>query len=430
MEIYVVQQGDTIHSIAQKFDISAEKLITDNGIQAFGQLAVGQTLVIAHPELVYIVKDGDTLSDIAEAHGVTVMQLLQNNPRLINRQYIYPGEQLTISYNNNLGQLWTVGYTYPFINEDILRMTLPYLTYLLIFNYRISDEGELIGGDEDIAVIRTAELFGTVSTLVVTAFSQMGEISLEMVTEILTSQLLQDKLIDNLLRILKEKDYSGVNIGFQFISEANQQLYLDFLSKIVNSLHPEGYAVYLTINPGLTYIGEEVTFEKINYTNFSNMSDGILFLSYDWGTTERPPIQVSIITTKPLLDYIVSLVPLEKIRIALPTLGYDWQLPFEQGKTKANALNFDSALALAVDMNAVIQFDENTLSAYFEYTDINEQQHIVWFKDARSIDSSLKILQSYGINGVGIWNIMFYFAQLWLVINSQYQIVKTSGEYE
>jgi spore germination protein len=149
-----------------------------------------------------------------------------------------------------------------------------------------------------------------------------------------------------------------------------------------------------------------------------------LFLSYDWGTIDRPPIQFSIITTSSLLDYIVSLVPLEKIGIGLPTLGYDWQLPYVAGQTKANALNFDSVLSLASQMNAVIKYDENTLSAFYEYVDNEDQQHIVWFKDARSIDSSLKILKSYGIKGIGIWNIMYYFSQMWLVINTQYQIEK------
>ncbi len=40
------------------------------------------------------------------------------------------------------------------------------------------------------------------------------------------------------------------------------------------------------------------------------------------------------------------------------------------------------------------------------------------------MDSAIKILQSYGITGLGIWNIMYYFALMWLVINTQYEIVK------
>jgi spore germination protein len=424
MEIYVVVRGDTIDSIALKYGISSEKLILDNKITVPYRLVVGQTLVITHPEQVYTVKEGDTLGGIAESFHITVMQLLRNNPGLANREFIYPGETLVVSYNNNNGRLLTTGYTYPFIRDEILNMTLPYLTYLPIFNYRITASGELIISSEDTDVIRTAKMYETIAIMVVTAFSQTGEINVEVVYGVLLSQQAQDKLIENILNIMKEKGYTAVALAFQLINTTNQQLYLNLLTKVYESLHPQGYSVFLTLNPGLVYTQNEISFEKLNYAQFSKVTDGILFLSYDWGTIERPPIQYSIITISALLDYIVAQVPLDKIRIGLPTLGYDWQLPYVAGRTKANALNFDSVLALAGQMDAVINYDEKSLSAYFEYTDSNNQQHIVWFKDARSIDSSLKILKSYGIKGIGIWNIMYYFAQLWLVINTQYEIEK------
>jgi spore germination protein len=424
MEIYVVQQGDTINSIAQNFNISVVKLINDNGIELPYRLVVGQALVITRPIQVYTVMEGDSIISIAEAFQVTVMQLLRNNPDLTNRQYIYPGETIVIRYNNKEGEALIVGYTYPYIRDPILRMTLPYLNYLLIFNYRMTGDGELIGGDEDIAVIQTANLFETETTLVLTAYSETGEINLQDEYDVLLNQQTQDKIIDNLLSILELKGYTGVNLAFQFINSTNQQLYLNFLINVSNRLHPEGYSVFLTLNPGLSYNGDQVTFEKINYVDFSNASDGILFLSYDWGSIDRPPTQISIVTTSTLLDYIVAQVPLDKIRIGVPTLGYDWRLPYIPGQSKANSLNYSSVLRLASQTNSVIQYDENTLTAYFEYIDPNMEQHIVLFKDARSIDSSLQILQSYGIKGIGIWNIMYYFAQLWNVINSQYEIIK------
>lgn len=105
-------------------------------------------------------------------------------------------------------------------------------------------------------------------------------------------------------------------------------------------------------------------------------------------------------------------------------MGYDWPLPYIPGSTRANALNYDSVLALAYQVNAVINYDESTLSAYFEYIDNLNQPHIVWFKDARSINTSLQILKSYGIEGIGIWNIMYYFSEMWLVLNTQYEIIK------
>lgn len=426
MEIYVVQQGDTLTSIALGFGISVEKLALDNGINPSDPLVIGQTLVITSPEQTYTVRDGDTLSSIAKTYQVTVMQLLRNNPWLSDRDYIYPGETLVISFDNSKGNFFTDGYTYSFIEEHILRKTLPYLTNLLILNYRTSGSGEFIGGNQDIPVIQMAKLYEASPSFVITAYSDTGTVDTAVIQDVLLNPKVQEKLIDNLLYILKENGYDSANLAFQLINVDNQQYYLDFLQRVTTRLHAEGYPLFLTINPGLYFNGTEVTFERINYSEFSRLSDGILFLSYDWGSIQRPPTQFSIVTTDSLLDYIISQVPLEKIRIELPTFGYDWRLPYVPNVSKANAMNYTSILALARETNAVIHYDETILSAYFEYTDLDSIQHIVWFKDARSIDSSLKILKDRGIQGVGIWNIMYYFNQLWLVINTQYKIEKLS----
>ncbi len=424
MEIYVVQQGDTVDSIAHKYGISPERLITDNGINIPYSLAVGQSLVITRPSTEYTVVDGDTLEGIADTFQVTVMQLLRNNPELADRQYIYPGESLVISYDNTLGNLVLAGYAYPYISDVTLRMTLPYLTYLVVFNYQIAADGDLIGSDQDIAVVETAKAYGVGSTLLVTVFSATGEVDLSLVYELLLNAELQNKVIENMLRIVEEKGYAGVNLSFQFIDKANQQYFLNYLKNVANIMHPAGYSVFLTLNPGISFSGTDLVFEEIDYTAFAEIADGLMFLSYNWGFVEKPPIEYSIVSLRTFLDYIIAQIPLEKIRIALPTIAYDWQLPYIQGQSKANALNYSSAISLAVQTNAVINYDEASLSAYFEYSDLLGNQHIVWLKDARSIDSSIKILQSYGIEGIGIWNIMYYFHQLWLVINTQYQVRK------
>lgn len=424
MEIYVVQAGDTLNSIALKLGITVEKLVEDNGLSRPYILVVGQTLVITRPLQVYTVQTGDTLASIAQTFEITINQLLINNPRVASRQNIYQGETLVIRYNNNKGRVWVSGFTYPFISNETLNMTLPSLTYLLIINYLLTSDGEFIGGDEDIEVIRTANFYRTATTMLVSAFSPRGEINLETVYNVLLNDQIQDKIVENLVYIFSTKGYTGVNLSFQFITRANQQLYINYLNKIYNRLHGEGYKVFITINPGMKYDENGISFEQIDYDAFSIISDGILFLPFQWATLRQPPIPDSLIISRAFLDYIVARIPLEKIRVVVPTLGYDWQLPYVQGRTIANVLNFSSALALARETNSVINYDEATLSAYFEYLDRNNNQHIVWFKDARSIDASIEILQSYGIEGIGIWNIMYYFTQMWNVIKTQYQIIK------
>jgi len=429
MIIHVVQPGETIYSIAERYKISAARLVQDNGLTTPNNLVVGQTIVIVYPEQTYTVQEGDSLIGIADAHGVTLMQLLRNNPYLSDREFIYPGETIVVRYSENKSNITTNGYAYPFINEDILRKTLPFLTYLSIFNYRATAEGGIIGID-DTEIIQIAKEYGVAPIMLLTTLSSRGEANLEVAFSILYNQEIQDRHIENMLNILKTKGYYGVNITFQYINVENQLYYTNFLIKITNRLNSEGYPVFVTINPSINY-ENGFTFEKVDYAGIGQAADGVTFLSYDWGYSFGPPTPIAFSEVREFLDYAITKIPTEKIYAGLPVIGYDWQLPYEKGISRANSLNADSAISLASNVNAIIQYDAASQAPYFMYVDDSSgipTQHIVWFKDARSIDAMVKLVEEYGFRGISIWNIMYFFSQMWLVINSQYQIEKLEPE--
>lgn len=86
---YVVQRGDTLAIIAQKFGVSVSDLIQANNITNPDTILVGQTLTIptsgaaAPPSTpasrTYTVQPGDTLAKIAVRFGVTVNDLVKAN---------------------------------------------------------------------------------------------------------------------------------------------------------------------------------------------------------------------------------------------------------------------------------------------------------------------------------------------------------------
>lgn len=155
MKIYIVQLGDTIQSIAKKYNISTERLITDNGLINPYSLVVGQSLVILNPKKIYVVKPGDTLESIAINNSITFMQLIRNNPFLFDRNYINQGDRLVIEFNT-VKDIQVNGYTTAFLSADILTRSLPYLTYLSINNYRIADNHclEIISLGDDSNIIK------------------------------------------------------------------------------------------------------------------------------------------------------------------------------------------------------------------------------------------------------------------------------------
>ena len=66
-------------------------------------------------------------------------------------------------------------------------------------------------------------------------------------------------------------------------------------------------------------------------------------------------------------------------------------------------------------------YDESSQSPYFNYT-ADGSEHVVWFEDARSIDAKLRLAAEFELGGVGYWNVMKYFPQNWLVLNSLFNI--------
>lgn len=56
MEIYVVQQGDSIYSIAERYAISPDKLVDDNGLIYPYNLVNGRALIITFPKQTHTVR--------------------------------------------------------------------------------------------------------------------------------------------------------------------------------------------------------------------------------------------------------------------------------------------------------------------------------------------------------------------------------------
>lgn len=430
MDIYVVQSGDTINDIANQFGVSADRLIIDNGLENPLDLIPGQTIVIAYPTMTHIVREGDSLAGIASTYGVPIMQLLRNNPFLSGRQYLYPDETLVISYNTN-GRVIINGYTYTYINRETLTKTLPYLTYLSVFNYNVLEEGKIISHGDDADIVQLAKDYGAVPLLMISSISLQGKPNLEIIFNLLLSKDLQTRYVSNLINILRTTGYYGLNVLINGINESNQQLYIELLKNISMVLRNEGYQIFVTINPNLHYADGIATFENIDYSLFSPLVDGITFLQYTWGTYYGPPGPVSSINLiRNLVDHVISMVPAEKIIIGKPLVAYDWELPYDPNnpdRSHANSLTLNSALALARDVGATIEFDEVSQTPFFRYqvTFVGLAiDHIVWFIDARSIDALVKLIKEYRLAGSGIWNIMIYYQQMWTVINSQSEIVK------
>lgn len=425
MIIHVVQPGDSIYSIANQYNVSPQKIIIDNELENPNVLVPGQTLVILIPETVHVVQPGETLAQIAQRYNLTTVELLQLNPFIDFADEIMPGDQITIrNREEKRGPISVLGYAYPNIDRTVLMKTLPYMTYLTIFTYGITEEGDLIDIDDE-ELIRIARDFGVAPLMLISTLTEEGTFSNELAHVILNDPVAQNNLIENVLQNLREKNYYGLDIDFEYVLPEDEEAFINFIQNVNDRISPEGYVLFTALAPKTSADQQGLLYEAHNYPRIGEASDDVLLMTYEWGYTYGPPMAVSPVDrVREVLDYAVTEIPRDKIYMGIPNYGYDFMLPYVQGESRADSLSNVGAVDLAARVGAMIQYDEVSQAPYFIYYDDQGRQHRVWFEDARSILAKLDLFSEYGFEGVGYWNIMRYFLQNWLLVSNLYDITK------
>jgi len=376
---------------------------------------------------IYVVKPGDTVDRIANSTGAGAEQIIYDN------QLEYPyglavGQALLINDNvRNAGRAISVsGYAYPFINETVLEQTLPYLSELPIFSYGFTMEGELIPppyGDDE-WMIREALRFGTQPILTLTPFGPDGNFNNRLIHSVVNNDAYRDGLIRNLLAVMEEKGYQGVDIDFEYILAEDRDAFSAFVRQVAETMREAGYHTSVALAPKTSSEQTGLLYEGKDYRALGEAADHVLLMTYEWGYTYGPPMAVAPVNqVRRVVEYALTQIPREKIDLGIPNYGYDWPLPYERGVTKAATVSNIRAVQIAVEHGAEILFDPVAQSPYFKYTE-NGTEHEVWFEDVRSLQEKFNLIKTYGLRGCGYWQIMQWFRANWLLLYSQFYVLK------
>lgn len=422
MIIHVVEENQTIQSIADLYGVNYQRLAYDNQLSFDESLVVGQALVVLVPDTIHIVQEGDSITSIAKQYGISTLTIYRNNPYLLFDPILLIGDAVVIQFEGDkLETMFVDGYAYPYIQEDVLTETLLYLSSLSIFSYGFTTEGELIP-IEDERLLEEAKYADVKPMLVLTPFGADGTFSNILVNMLVENEEVQNRLIDNLYETVMEKGYAGVNVDFEYILAEDKDRYVEFIRNLRARLSPEGLVVSVCLAPKIAVDQPGLLYEGIDYAALGEAADYVLCMTYEWGYSYGPAMAVSPINkVREVLDFAVSQIPPEKILMGMSNYGYDWALPYVRGESRAKTIGNVEAIQIARENNAVIQFDELSQAPYFNYT-VDGVEHEVWFEDARSINARLQLVPEYGLKGVGYWQLMKYFRQNWMVLNNLFEI--------
>lgn len=378
MEIYVVKQGDTVAKIAETYAMEADTLIYDNQLENPDALAVGQAL-------------------------------------LLNTG----GKEQSRSIRSG-------GYAYTFITPVVLNSTLPFLSELAVFSYGFTPEGGLVNPPrEDEWMVNWARQYHVLPFLTLAPLDAAGSFDNTRITTLVNDPAAQNRLLDELLLVMKSKGYAGLSIDFEYVPAEVKDAYNEFVRFAAERLHREEYQVAVALAPKTSAQQRGLLYEGVDYRALGEAADFVIVMTYEWGYTYGPPMAVAPIDkVRQVLTYAVSEIPPEKIMMGIPNYGYDWPLPYERGITAARTIGAVEAVQTAIRENAEIRFDEVAQTPFFTYVS-NGIRHEVWFEDVRSLQAKFDLLQELGLRGVMYWQLMRWFRANWLLLQDKFAIVKS-----
>lgn len=123
MKKYIVEEGDTIASIAKKLGVRVVDLVRINRLENVYELTPGDELLIpdinkSYPFEYYVVKKGDNLYQIGLKYNIDPGLLAELNGLELN-EYLYPEQKLLVPKKDVKIYITKEGDTLNYISDDL-----------------------------------------------------------------------------------------------------------------------------------------------------------------------------------------------------------------------------------------------------------------------------------------------------------------------
>ncbi len=281
------------------------------------------------------------------------------------------------------------------------------------FSFQLKADGNLAGSSPASIVSRFRNSGGKALALVHNCSN--GAFDRDLIDNVLNSPALRAKTVSNILTVVKDNGYNGVNIDFENIPPADRDLFTRFISEVSSALQKIGYITTISI-PAKTY--DELTGWNgaFDYKELGVIADRIMLMTYDEHWFGGPPGPVaSAGWVEQVISYAGSQIPANKLLLGIGMYGYDWEV----NSGKAFTLPAGKTLGQAKRFGAVVNWDDTAQVPYFYYW-ANGIKHVVWFESNNSAAFKLDMVNRYNLAGVAIWRLGFEDDGFWQTIAGKF----------
>lgn len=428
---YTVKPGDSLLLISKIFNINYLNIARWNSLSYPYSLMLGQKLVLPTKGITHVVKPGETLSVIASKYSVPISRIIYLN-NLKPPYPIFPGQTIIISMNKegdvSKPTIETLGYYNPsnVENQSFIIDTLgEYLTYLGIFDFPFVETGDVIGTMPQ-ELLEAAKRKNVLIMPVITNLEN-GNFSAELGRTVLSNSRIRNNLINNIIFILKKYNLKGVIIDIENLFPKDRDIFTQFIKELSHRLHNNNQILILNMPPKWDEWADREWVGFFDYNALGPLIDIAAIMTYEWGWRSGPPRATTPLEyVKRSLDYSISNnIPPNKILMGMTLYGYDWSLP-NIPKNLAKTITLPEVWKLARKYNARISFDYDVSQPYMDYVNTEGVSHRVWFVNALSHYLKYGLIKEYGLRGAFYWILSQKLPGTWYITSNLYNIEKIS----
>jgi cellulose synthase/poly-beta-1,6-N-acetylglucosamine synthase-like glycosyltransferase/spore germination protein YaaH/peptidoglycan/xylan/chitin deacetylase (PgdA/CDA1 family) len=221
-----------------------------------------------------------------------------------------------------------------------------------------------------------------------------GDFHGEGVHRIINDPVKEQRLINDVIKILEQDHFVGVNVDFEELQEKTNDKLVDFQQNLYNQMH----ARHLLVTQDVIPFNEDY-----NFKGLAKYNDYVFLMAYDQFSDNSGPGPIAHQKwIEGAVDDAVKNIPEQKLILCLAAYGYDWRLGKEMS---SRTVSYQQALFTAKDNDATIDFDNDSYNLHYDYDDDDGVRHQVQFCDAATIFNALRFATEYGIAGTSIWRL-------------------------
>jgi spore germination protein len=221
--------------------------------------------------------------------------------------------------------------------------------------------------------------------------------------------------INQMLKLVQQSGYTGINIDFESIDLADRKVFTSFVHDVARKMRHAGYLTVVSVPAELKDNPQDSWTGAFDFAALGQTVDILQLMTYDqhgpWGL---PGPVAGLDWVQSSVAFAVSVVAPSKLSMGLPAYGYDWNLTAKTGVQ----VFWRDIPALIAKTGATPQWDAASSSPFFTYHAADGSSHVVWYEDEKSIPLKSALAVSYKLAGVSVFALGYDDLRFWKAVHA------------